>query len=234
MLRRITRFLFFSGILIFLFTSCSPKKESDMTWSNDSTESNEGYPDIVVNSPITLSNNDLFNINGKHQYLRLKMVKGKYYENWNPGAYMGTLWEGYFIIELADDHGNTIAVTDLSKSFEEPLIFNSPFEIQFDDYNNDGDIDFTIGQYATSNGTDYKLFTLRKEGNVEELVIRDYPTLFISDESGHYSTKLKKADDISFKRQYYDNSTGKHIEDIFRWDGEEFVKVESYEVKDRM
>lgn len=220
-------------ILIFLFASCSASEKNKMTFSNDSIENNKGYSDIIVYSPMTLSNNDLFNINRKHQYLRLKMIKGKYYEDWNPGAYMGTLWEGYFIIELADDHGNTIAVTDLSKAFKEPLIFNSSFEIQFDDYNNDGDLDFTIGQYASSNGIDYKLFTLRKDGSIEELAIRDYPTLFISNTSGHYSTKLTKVDNISFKRQYYDNSTGKYIEDIFRWDGKEFVGVESYEVRDK-
>ncbi len=52
------------------------------------------------------------------------------------------------------------------------MIINSSFEIQFDDYNSDEDIDFTIGQYATSNGRDYKLFTIRKDGKIEELPLR--------------------------------------------------------------
>lgn len=160
---------------------------------------------------MTLSNNDLFPINGEHQYLRLKMIKGKYYEDWNPGAYMGTLWEGSYIIELTDENGNTICQTDLSKIYKEPLIFNSSFKIQFDDYNNDGDIDFTIGQYASSNGRDYKLFTLKKDGKAEELPVKDHPTMFISNTTGYYSTKLTKIDKATFKIEYYDNSKGKHM-----------------------
>jgi bla regulator protein BlaR1 len=174
---------------------------------------------------MTLSNNDLFPINKEKQYLRLKMVKGKYYEDWFPGPHTGTIWEGDFIIELADDSGNTIAKTDLNKFYTEPLTFNFSFQIQFDDYNNDGALDFTIGQYASSNGNDYKLFTLRKDGKIEELPIKDYFSLFISNTTGFYSTKLTRVDNITFKKEYYDNSKGKQLEDIFKWDGKEFIKI---------
>lgn len=216
---------------MFLFASCSSKKDNSILSPNNSVENEENYSDIIIQSPMTISNNDLFHISGEHQYLRLKMVKGKYYEDWNPGAYMGTLWEGYYIIELSDEYGNTIAHTDLSKVYKEPLVFNGSFEIQFDDYNNDGDLDFTIGQYTSSNGRDYKLFTLRKDGKIEELAIRDYPTLFLSNTAGYYSTKLTKVDNVTFKREYYDNSKGKYFEDVFRWDGKEFIKAENCEVK---
>jgi bla regulator protein BlaR1 len=174
---------------------------------------------------MTLSNNDLFSINGEKQYLRLKMVKGKYYEDWFPGASMGTIWEGNFIIELADDFGTTIEQTDLSKFYKEPLTFNSSFKIHFDDYNNDGYIDFTIGQYASSNGNDYKLFTMRKNGKIEELPVKDFSSLFISNATGFYSTTLTKVDKITFKKEHYNNSKGKHLEDVFKWDGKEFVKI---------
>jgi bla regulator protein BlaR1 len=174
---------------------------------------------------MTLSNNDLFSIIGKPQYLRIKMVRGKYYEDWNPGAYMGTLWEGYYTVELADEFGNTIAGTELSEMYDEPLIFNSTFQLQFDDYNNDGDIDFTIGQYASSNGKNYKLFTLREDGKIEELKVKDRPSLFISDTT--YSTKLIRPDAVTFKTEHYDNSKGKNIEEVFIWDGEQFVQDES-------
>jgi bla regulator protein BlaR1 len=174
---------------------------------------------------MTLSNNYLFSINRENKYLRLKMTKGKYYEDWLPGPYMDTIWEGNFTIELADDSGKTIAQTDLSNFYKEPLIFNSPFQIQFDDYNNDGNIDFTIGQYRSSNGGDYKLFTLRKDGRIDELLIKGYPELFISNVTGSYSTKLTKVDNITFKKEYYDNSKSKYLEDIFKWDGKQFIKI---------
>jgi bla regulator protein BlaR1 len=217
-------------ILSLLLISCSNIKHNTIVTSNHSAEKKENTTDIIIQSPMTVSNNSLFPINGQHQYLRLKMVKGKYYEDWKPGALMGTIWEGYYVIELTDDLGNTIAQTDLSKIYKEPLIFNSNFQIQFDDYNNDGDLDFTIGQYGSSNGSNYKVFTLRKDGKIEELPIKGYPSLFISDTTGYYSTKLTKVDKITFKKEHYDNSKQKRFEDIFRWDGKEFFQVESHEV----
>ena len=137
---------------------------------------------------------------------------------------MGTLWEGSFIVELADEQGNAIASTELSGIYDEPLIFRNSFQIQFDDYNNDGDMDFTIGQYASSNGNTYKLFTLRNNGKIEELPVKDCTSLFISDTTGYYSTKLAKLDDTSFATKYYDNAIGKEIEEIFKWDGKAFIR----------
>lgn len=210
-------------ILIPLLISCSSKGNKAVVTSYGSIKNKDSCPDITIQSPMTLSNNDLFPISGEHQYLRLKMVKGKYYEDWTPGAYMGTVWEGYYILELSDESGNIISKTDLSKIYKEPLIFNSFFQIQFDDYNNDGNIDFTIGQYASSNGRDYKLFTLSKNRKIEELPVKNYSSLFISNTTGIYSTKLTKIDKVTFKTEYYYNSKGKNLENVFKWNGKEFM-----------
>lgn len=231
-MKRIASTIISALILILLLSSCSSKNSVDIASLNGSGGNKEDSPDITIQSPMTLSNNDLFPINGVHQYLRLKMVKGKYYEDWTPGAYVGTIWEGYFIIELSDKSGNVISQTDLSKIYKEPLIFNTSFQIQFDDYNNDGDIDFTIGQYASSNGRDYKLFTLRKDGRIEELPVKGYSSLFISNTTGFYSTKLAKVDNETFRIEYYDNSKGKNHEDVFKWDGKEYIKDGKEFIKD--
>ena len=212
-------------ILILLLSACSSKNGTDIASLNGSGGNKDESPDITIQSPMTLSNNDLYPVNGQHQYLRLKMVNGKYYEDWAPGAYMGTTWEGSFIIELSDESGKVISQNDLSKIYKQPLIFNSSFQIQFDDYNSDGDADFTIGQYASGNGRDYKLFTIRKDGKIEELPVKDYFSLFISNTTGFYSTKLTKIDDTTFKIEYYDNSKGENLEDIFKWDGNKFMRI---------
>lgn len=221
------KYFFIILIINLLFTACSVKDGNKTVSSESSIQSKEKFSDIIIQSPMTISNNDLFNINGEHQYLRLKMIKGRYYEDWNPGAYMGTLWEGYYIIELTDEFSNTIARTELSEIYNEPLIFNSQFQLQFDDYNNDGDIDFTIGQYVSSNGKNFRIFTLRNNGKIEELLIKDRSSLFISDTTGYYSVKLRKIDDISFKIEYYDNSKMQNCEEIFRWNGKKFLQDES-------
>ena len=201
-------------ILILSVTSCTAQKASssvpavassqraNLAVNSTSTDKKSG---IDVQSHVTLSNSGC-TYNGQSAYLRLKMVKGRYYEGWNPGAYMGTLWEGSFVIELADEYGKTIAETDMSKMFSETLVFKFSFNLEFDDYNNDGNMDFTIGQYTSSNGRIYKIFTLRKDGKVEELPVKDHPDLFISNSTGYYSTKLNKINGTTFEIEYYDNS----------------------------
>jgi hypothetical protein len=222
-------------ILIIFTTSCSMQEPSGKNTtgalhenSNTAvkTASSRSNSDIEVQSPITLSNS-MCTFNGQSVYLRLKMVNGRYYEDWNPGAYMGTLWEGSFVIQLADEYGKTIAETDISKMFSEPLVFKSSFDFEFDDYNNDGDLDFTIGQYASSNGKVYKIFTLRKDGKVAELPVKDRPHLFISDTTGYYSTKLNKINGTTFEIEYYANSVPATFHDFYKWDNEQFVLSKS-------
>ncbi|MFZ5986062.1 MAG: hypothetical protein ACOYWZ_02930 [Bacillota bacterium] len=209
-------------IVIILLLLVTMYNTSACTGSRGDKSSSLGN-EIEVLSPMTLSNNYLQN-----KTVRLKLVKGRYYEDWNPGAIMGTIWEGDFIIEVADESGKILAESELSKFHsDEPLMFTSSFDIQFDDYNNDGDIDFTIGQYASSNGRYYKIFTIRRDGKVDELKLKGYPYLFISDSTDYYSTKLKKVDEITFKKEHYDNSKGKTIEDYFKWNGSEFIHIDS-------
>jgi len=135
---------------------------------------------------------------------------------------MGRTWEGEFQIQLSDENGEVKSAVELNAYFNDDIVFNSFFDIEFDDYNGDGNIDFTIGQYASSNGGIYKLFTLGNTGLIEELTIKGHPVLFVSG-TGRYSTKLTKTKS-GFLSSYYDNSTGKDIKQNFVWDGEQFVK----------
>lgn len=218
-------FAIVSLTFVLLGTSCSSIHKNNSVTTELSEKAQVQISGITVDSPMTLSNNDLFPVIREYQYLRVKMIKGRYYEDWNPGAYMGRIYEGDFILELSDEFGNTISTVDLKEFYSQSLLFSSTFDIAFDDYNDDGNIDFTIGQYASSNGNEYKLFTLRKDGKIEELPVKDYPYLFISDTTGRYSTKLIKIDKVTFKKQYYNNAEGKSLEDIFRWNEKEFVHV---------
>lgn len=209
--------IFISVIVIFL-TSCSTEDNKNSTKDNI----------IEVLSPITLSYNELDN-----RILKVRMVEGKYYEDWNPGAIMGSIYEGKFVFEVSDNKGTIIAQTYMEEIHDgENNLFTSSFDITFDDYNNDGDLDFTIGQYGNSNGNDYKIFTLRKDGSVETLKVESYPYLFISNKKRYYSTKLKKLDNNSFSKIYYDNSKNKLLEDIFTWEGNKFVHTLTKETED--
>lgn len=169
-----------------------------------------------------LSKNDIdYNRDLHNESLIVKMTDGRYYEDKEPGAYMGENWEGRFSVQLVDDKENIISEIDLNKEFnEQKLIFQSAFDIEFDDYNNDGNIDFAIGQYASSNGNIYKLFTISPDGKIETLLTEGQSEIFSSGGS-KYSKKFEKTDMTSFKNQYYDNSKGKTVETCYSWSDNE-------------
>jgi len=214
--------LYYVIVSVLLLSGCSKAT------INDSTSPTPSYPatqpasnTIQVTGPFTLSRNDLFPFTNNQEYLSVVLTKGKYFEDWSPGPFMGRNWEGEFQIQLSDENGEVKNAVDLNGYFNEDIVFNSFFDIYFDDYNGDGNIDFTIGQYASSNGSIFKLFTLDHAGRIEQLPIEGQHEIFVSG-TGRYSTKLAK-NPLGFSNTYYDNSIGKDVTQSFVWDGKEFV-----------
>ena len=179
---------------------------------------------IAVDGPMTISSNSLYPFRTTNEQLQLQLVKGRYYEDWTPGPFIGRGWSGEFRLVLADDSGQVKEEFPLSDYFDDALVFNALFEIEFEDYNGDGNVDFALGQYGSSNGNFYKLFTLTEDNRLEELKVRGHRDLFISAADGRYSTKLEKTGDRSFKKSAYDNSIGEQVEKSFTWNGTEFVE----------
>jgi beta-lactamase regulating signal transducer with metallopeptidase domain len=169
-----------------------------------------------------LSNNTIhLNNDSKSYTLVVKMMVGRYYEDSEPGPFMGKNWEGQFKLQLKDDQGTTISDLDLNEAFkEEKLNFQNVFDIEFDDYNNDGYKDFFIGQYASSNGNDYKLFTITSTGKIEILPIKGQSEIFSSG-GNRYSKKFEKIGLANFINHYYDNSQGKNIDIYYMWSDKE-------------
>jgi hypothetical protein len=187
---------------------------------------------ILVTGPLTLSRNDLFQLTEKQEYLSVVLTSGKYFEDWSPGPLMGRNWKGEFQIQLSNENGEVKSAVELTDYFYDEIVFNSFFDIDFDDYNGDGNIDFTIGQYASSNGSIFKLFTLDHSGRIEELPIKGHHEIFVSG-TGRYSTKLAN-NQFGFSSTYYDNSIGKDVTQSFVWNGKEFVSESTveYDVSD--
>ncbi len=163
-----------------------------------------------------------YNKDSIYEKLILKMSNGKQYEETAPGPFQGWNWEGEFILQLVDDKGAAISEYKLNEAFEnEKLIFNRVFLIQFDDYNNDGNTDFAIGQYGSSNGSIYRLFTIRA-GEIQLLPLQT-GSIFSSAGNSRYTIGFEKFPGKGFLNSYYDNTVGKNIEQGFVWDGSQFV-----------
>ncbi|XEC95793.1 hypothetical protein AB6A23_04270 [Paenibacillus tarimensis] len=163
-----------------------------------------------------------YDVNGDEEKLYVRMVTGELKEEKDPGPFYGTYWEGDFQLELVSKDGALLHTLDLNPTFGgESLIFthNRELNIAFDDYNNDGYPDFSIGQYFSSNGFMYNLFSLTPNG-----IAVIHQDLFTADSS--YSVLYPKAGNTSFKNRYYDMENGEYVETLFTWQGDRFVRTE--------
>lgn len=164
----------------------------------------------------------------KNEKIVVRMVDGKQYEETEAGPFQGWNWQGKFVVSLIDEAGKTISELDLNEAFGgQDLVFNSSFLLQFDDYNNDGNLDFALGQYASSNGNVYRLFTIKDD--VIELLPVKTGEIFSSGGRSRYTTEFEKFAKSGFINTYYDNIKGKYIEQHFVWDGSQFIIKSTFE-----
>ncbi|MDD4494656.1 MAG: BsuPI-related putative proteinase inhibitor [Eubacteriales bacterium] len=181
---------------------------------------------------VTLSKNTIdYNRDLRNEELLLKMTDGRHYEEKEPGPLMGENWEGRFVLQLLDDNENVISQLDLNQAFDgEALGFQYSFDIEFEDYNNDNCMDFTIGQFASSNGNVYRMFTITPDDGIEPLKIKSQTEIFSSGGDRH-STKFEKRGLYTLINRYYDNSRGEMMEAYYLWDekGKQFVKKQEPE-----
>lgn len=177
---------------------------------------------VQTQGPVTVSRNDLLPVTGRSEFLNVQLLDGSYREDWSSASQLaGRSWSGQFRLEIANELGEAVGTFALSRHFSEELSFGDLFQIRFGDYNGDGNPDFTIGQYGSSNGSLFKLFTLGPDHSIRELQIKGAASgLFISSPD-RYSVKLDEVDG-GFKASHYDNSLGKQVEIIYHWDGNAF------------
>jgi hypothetical protein len=180
----------------------------------------------VLNVPMgaeIIAESDIdYDRNGDEEKLYVRMITGELKEEKEPGPFTGAYWEGKFQLELVAKDGTLLHSLDLNSTFGEgALIFaqNRAFDIKFEDYNSDGYSDFSIGQYFSSNGSTYNLYSLIPEG-----IVVIHRELFTA--SSEYSNLYEKAGNNSFKNRYYDMERGEYVESLFTWQGEQFVRTE--------
>ncbi|TBL79018.1 FG-GAP repeat protein [Paenibacillus thalictri] len=187
------------------------------------TDAGPAASEIAVDTITVLAKSDIdYDRNGSMEKLEVRMLSGGLKEEQEPGPYTGPYWEGTFQLMLSGVDGTPLHRLDLNSTFgSEALIFakNRAFNIAFADYNNDGYPDFTIGQYFSSNGFTYNIYSLQPEGII--VLHRDLYTA-----AGEYSILYEKAGTASFKNRYYDMDKGKMTETLFTWQGDKFVRTE--------
>jgi hypothetical protein len=196
-----------------------------------------GEYDIQMEAPIVMSKNNITLADGQTAFVNIEMLSGRYFYEENPGPFQGYNWNGNFQIRVYTDEGDlnsTLSVTPvLPYEYENQeygdLTFQGDFSLIFDDYNNDGNPDFTLGQYLSSNGYDYAIYSIKPKGEVVKLDTGG--PMFISGDGG-YSIQLDKQSPTSFKNTYYDNSVGEIQQVIYQWKENQFVADVNIAVSD--
>ena len=92
-------------------------------------------------------------------------------------------------------------------------------QLQFADYNDDGAMDFSVGQQAGSNGSIYALFSIGGEG------FRILETDIYSADQ-RYSIRYPKAGEGIMVNTYYDQAAGSYMEVLRTWEGDAFIRSE--------
>ncbi|RJE90303.1 hypothetical protein D3P07_08865 [Paenibacillus sp. 1011MAR3C5] len=210
---------------VLILTACQSSNLSESApLAKESERSNNGFTNheadtnptaIQIQGPMTVSHNPLLAYVGEDIYLDVSMVEGRYFEDWNPGAFMGRNWNGSFQFIIRDAADQIVRQFDIDSSFFQQV--NQFFELSFADYNGDGNMDFALGQYGTSNGNFYQLYTIREDYSIERLVIAGRQELFASGGSRN-AIELQIWGDHGFELDYYDNSEGKTFTNRYIWE----------------
>lgn len=158
------------------------------------------------------------------------MTEGTFHEVGEPGVDPEWIYEGQFEIRAIGENGKVISSLNLNQSFgEEPMIFKERFTLAFEDYNSDGNLDFTISQAGTSNGNLYAIYTVMEDSTIKELPIEEGDECIFSSQFV-YSTAFTRVDTTTFYAGFYDNTQGKHYNAYYKWDGSAFRLSKEEEV----
>jgi hypothetical protein len=141
---------------------------------------------------------------GVFDSVKIVLSHGEFVDDGDDLAACGMRAEGDFVVRVLLHTGTTVE-TPLNKFFgrEGPLSFCArKWHLQIADYNADGHPDFNLGQFGTSNGWVYRLFTILPTGEVDMLPVPD-EELFIADSEN--STREIRLEPGGFSKASFDN-----------------------------
>lgn len=165
-------------------------------------------------SNFTIAENVVTLFNGNRVSVRLVMTNGEYFEEEYAGAGGGIYpdnYQGSYQIEILDSDGTVISKTNFENEGQ-PANFAGKFDLLFDDYNHDGNPDFSIGQWGSSSMNLYQLYTILPDGTVQSV----HKTAIAN--SGHdFSIEFNQDHDSGFYAQSYNNATGETVTVHYLW-----------------
>jgi hypothetical protein len=135
--------------------------------------------------------------------LEILLIHGERVVDELPCANCGERVEGHFAARVTL-HGGPTVVTSFNDLFQSDSLsfWAKPWRLNITDYNSDHRPDFNLGQYGTSNGWVYRLFTISEAGVVSVLKVPN-DGLFIADSAN--STKHIRIESGGFSKISFAN-----------------------------
>ncbi|HHW31498.1 MAG TPA: hypothetical protein GXX20_07495 [Clostridiaceae bacterium] len=185
-----------------------------------------GCSNVDSNQIVSYNNLD-FNGDSRIEKLLIYMADGKYQVTDDSGSQTAWNWEGQFSLQLFDSRDNLISTLNINKALNiSKMNFNGKFTLEFDDYNGDGNYDFSLGQFSSNNMFYYYLFTIKSNGIIELLPVEvgSIPSYYEG-----YSRKFEKYGNKGFKTVYFNSFSGNNVEVTYEWQDNKFVLLRTVE-----
>lgn len=215
------------------------KNETDMT--NADKEGEDTPDEVAISSPEVISSSSYdIDDDGRKEAIEILLSAGKVINHEEVWCGAGKRWVGEFMIRVSKE-GRVLSEFSLNKHMgegprqDQELSFWAPkFSLAFRDYNDDGNIDFNLGQYNGCEGNDYWLFTIRKNGTIEPLPLEGSSGgIFIQRPYHINSTDQIDVENKLVRDSYYNRDEEKEYIDWYKWIGDKFVIIKHEEISDK-
>ena len=197
-------------VLLFLF-ACS------IAYAAETAKMERPGGPVPVSEPVSIR------MGGKVATLAIIQVRGGTVTDEAPSAICRERVEGEFAARVIFENGRVVDTPLNALMNTEKLAFCAKsWTVITADYNHDGLIDFNLGQFANSNGWEYRLFTVGRSGRVSLLNVENGGSVIYIADDGN-STKRIETIRHGIKSTSYVNACGEGEcgwwEAVYRWNG---------------
>lgn len=217
-----------SELGVLLYAAVNPQKEETALYLHALTSAEvknaENVPEgaFVPPLPHCIARGESMLSDGTAVRLRLEMAEGYFWDQSAAGYVAGggiyrTNYFGRYHIAVEDAQGRVLYNQPI---LDDPLNFSEEFSLLTDDYNGDGDPDFTLGQWESSDGNRYQMFTVRRSGRVEELDGAQFTM-----RSQDFSVAPRKISPVSFEVVSYDRERDQTVSYLYTWQDDSFFSA---------